>query len=48
MTRINENFPKGDKGANEFPIPYHYRVENLHALWDSVIYEFHANDHLVR
>jgi hypothetical protein len=33
----------GDKGANEFPLPYHYGVDELHALWDKVLYDQHTN-----
>ena len=36
--RYNSEFPEGDKGANSFPLPYHYGVDELHALWDEVIY----------
>ena len=41
--RYNSEFPDGDKGANEFPLPYHYDVDELHALWDKVLYEEHTN-----
>ena len=34
---------KGDKGANDFPLPYHYGVDELHALWDKVLYTQHTN-----
>jgi len=36
--RYNHEFPKGDKGANMFPLPNHYDVKELHALWDKVLY----------
>ncbi len=38
-SRINKEFPKGDKGGNAFPLPNHYEVDELHALWDKVLYE---------
>ena len=41
--RYNEEFPDGDSGANKFPLPYHYEVDELHALWDKVLYEEHTN-----
>ena len=36
-------FPDGDKGANSFTLPYHYGVDELHALWDFVLYTQHKN-----
>ena len=36
---VNPSFPDGDKGGNDYPLKYHYDVDELHALWDSVIYE---------
>lgn len=47
-TRVNDEFPKGDLGGNRVPLPYHYTVDNLHALWDAAIYEFHESIHCVR
>lgn len=46
-TRVDDDFPNGDKGGNDFPLPYHYAVNNLHSLWDSVMYEFHDSMKLV-
>ena len=37
-TAYSSEYPSGDKGANLFPIPYHYGVDELHALWDPVMY----------
>ena len=37
-SRYNHNYLAGDKGANDFPLPYHYNVDELHALWDQVMY----------
>jgi len=34
-------FPGGDAGGNAFPLKYHYDVDELHALWDTVIYKNH-------
>ena len=36
--RFNDEFTEGDKGANLFPLKYHYDVDELHALWDKVLY----------
>lgn len=36
--RFSKSYPKGDKGANAFPLPNHYEVKELHALWDKVLY----------
>jgi hypothetical protein len=34
----SEAYPDGDKGANEVLLKYHYGVDELHALWDKVMY----------
>jgi hypothetical protein len=47
MSRIDDQYPQGDKGGNAFKLPNHYSADNLHSVWDSVIYEFHNNDKLV-
>ena len=42
--RVDPEFPKGDKGGNDFPLPNKYPSKypnELHAVWDSVIYEMH-------
>lgn len=41
--RFNKEFPKGDKGGNAFPLPNHYSIDELHALWDKVLYEERNN-----
>lgn len=41
--RYNTEFTAGDKGANEFPLKYHYDVDELHALWDKLIYDGYHN-----
>ena len=46
VTRINKNYPNGDKGGNDFNLPYHYNAKELHAVWDNVLYEFHVNPKL--
>jgi len=43
MNRVDKNFPKGDAGGNDFPLKDHYDVDELHALWDSGIYEIHTS-----
>ena len=37
---VNSDYPEGDKGGNAFKLRYRYRVKNLHALWDSVMYKY--------
>ena len=39
-SRVNSNYPDGDKGGNEFDLPSHYGADSLHAVWDKVVYEF--------
>ena len=41
--RFSSEYPDGDKGANSFPLKYHYNVDELHALWDMVIYSQHTS-----
>lgn len=43
MNRVNSHYPKGDKGGNSFPLKYHYKVDELHGLWDSVMYEYRSD-----
>lgn len=47
ISRINKDYPAGDRGGNDFPLPTHYTAKELHAAWDAVLYEFHVNDKLV-
>jgi len=39
--RYTADLPKGDKGGNDFPLKYHYTANELHAVWDDVIYDYH-------
>ena len=41
--QYNAEWPEGDMGANKFPLKYHYDVDELHALWDMVLYTQHHN-----
>lgn len=43
MNRYTADYPKGDKGANAFKLPYRYAVKSLHSLWDKVLYEERYN-----
>lgn len=47
ISRVNKQYPAGDRGGNDFPIPNHYSIDELHAAWDAVLYEFRTNDKLV-
>ena len=44
-TRFNGEFntKDGDKGANMFPLKNHYEVDELHALWDKILYDGYHN-----
>ena len=44
---VNENFPKGDSGGNGFKLQRKHSIDNLHSLWDSVVYEFRKTTKLV-
>ena len=40
-TEIDSEFPQGDMGGNLQPVsPAVNGVDNLHSIWDSVIYEY--------
>lgn len=47
VSRVDKEYPAGDKGGNDFPLPNHYSAKELHAVWDAAIYEFKKNDKLV-
>lgn len=39
-TRVDHEHPAGDRGGNDFPLPSLDKIKELHAVWDSVLYEF--------
>lgn len=39
-SRVDHEYPKGDRGGNDFPLPSLDGIKELHAVWDSVLYEF--------
>jgi len=43
MMRYNKNYTTGDSGANDFPLPNHYTIDNLHSLWDKLLYKERTN-----
>jgi hypothetical protein len=45
--RVTKESPTGDKGGNDFHLPSHYGNSDLHAVWDTLIYEYHAAVKLV-
>jgi len=36
--RFNAANPAGDLGGNTFTLPNHYSADNLHSVWDKLIY----------
>ena len=38
MDRFDKEHVDGDKGANDFPLPNHREVKELHALWDKILW----------
>lgn len=40
VQRYTEDRPNGDSGGNAFVIKYHYGANNLHSLWDKVLYVY--------
>ena len=47
LSRVNDEYPAGDKGGNLITLKNHYSADNLHSVWDAVVYEYHNNDKLV-
>lgn len=43
--RYTKELPNGDKGGNDFPLKYHYTANELHAVWDTVVYDNHKSIH---
>ena len=39
-SRLDDKYPKGDAGGNFFKLPSEKSVTNLHAAWDSMVYEY--------
>lgn len=39
-SRVDHEYPQGDRGGNSFKLPSKDGANNLHAVWDSIIYEF--------
>merc|ERR1712166_1048947 len=37
MARYNDQYPNGDKGANLFPLPYHYMATYIYSLTDATV-----------
>jgi hypothetical protein len=46
ITRVDSKFPKGDRGCNSDRLPNREGASNLHAVWDSVVYEEGGRQHL--
>ena len=36
--RYSHEHNDGDKGGNDWPLKYHYTANELHAVWDTVVY----------
>ena len=43
VDRYTKEFLNGDKGGNAFELKNHYSANELHAVWDNVIYTYHKN-----
>jgi hypothetical protein len=37
---VDIEFPSGDRGGNDWKLPSHYYADNLHSVWDKVVYEW--------
>ena len=47
VSAVDKTYPKGDRGGNDERMPEKEGVNELHALWDSVIYDFAGYPDLV-
>jgi len=41
--RYTKERPSGDRGGNDFVLKYHYSSNELHAVWDTVVYKNHKS-----
>jgi len=39
-SRVDHEYPKGDRGGNDFPLASQDGLKELHAVWDSIIFEY--------
>jgi len=39
-SRVNDDYPEGDRGGNSFHLPNKQKDSNLHAVWDAVVYKY--------
>jgi len=46
-SRVDHEFPKGDRGGNSFGLKSKDGAKNLHAVWDAIVYEFTGRPSLV-
>lgn len=42
-SRVDKQYPAGDRGGNSVPLTSHYNCKELHCVWDRVVYEFKTN-----
>lgn len=40
VSRYTSKYPNGDRGGNSFPLKKFDNIDELHALWDSVLYRY--------
>ena len=43
VSRVDSEYPKGDRGGNSFHVQTKNGAKNLHAVWDSVVYSEHTD-----
>ena len=43
-SRFDLEHVSGDRGGNDFPVPSKDGIKNMHAVFDSVMYEYEGND----
>jgi len=46
VERVDDAYPKGDRGCNSLHLKNKSGASNLHAVWDSLIYEETGREHL--
>jgi len=43
VSRVDNEYPAGDRGGNSFHVQSKFGAKNLHAVWDSVVYSEHSD-----
>ena len=45
-TRVNHEYPEGDRGSNKVSLPFKDEASDLHSIWDAIVYSFDQTPYL--